>query len=258
MASDAPVTADDAPRLKSPTIDAEEVAKFSAMAADWWNPTGKFRPLHVLNPVRIRFIRDAACAAFGLDATARAPLDGLRLLDVGCGGGLIAEPMARLGAQVTGVDAAEANVKTASVHAAEVGLAIDYRAGTAEALIEAGEPPFDIVLALEIVEHVADVDVFLKTCARLLAPGGLLVLSTLNRTPKAFALAIVGAEHVLRWLPRGTHDWSKFVTPEEMRAPLAAEGLTVAPAVGVSYTPIADRWRLSRDVSVNYMMTARR
>ena len=253
MTGDAATT--EAPR--SPTIDPDEVAKFTAMAADWWNPRGQFKPLHVFNPVRLGFIRDAACAALGRDLKARRPLEGVRLLDVGCGGGLVSEPMARLGAAVTGVDASEANVKTASVHAAQTGLAIDYRAGTAEALLAAGEGPFDVVLSLEIVEHVADVDLFLRTCARLLAPGGLLVMATLNRTPKAFALAVVAAERILRWLPPGTHDWSKFVTPEEMRAPLAAEGLTVAPAVGVSYTPIADRWRLSRDVSVNYMMTAR-
>ncbi len=192
------------------------------------------------------------------ERSSRRPLEGLSLLDVGCGGGLVSEPLARLGARVTGVDAAEAGVGAARAHAAQSGLEIDYRVGTAEGLLDAGEGPYDVVLALEIVEHVADPDGFLRTCARLVAPGGLLVVSTLNRTPKAFALAIVGAEHVLRWLPRGTHDWSRFMRPEEVAAPLKAEGLAPDKPVGVVFRPLAGVWRISGDVSVNYMLTARR
>ncbi|MEO1406529.1 MAG: bifunctional 2-polyprenyl-6-hydroxyphenol methylase/3-demethylubiquinol 3-O-methyltransferase UbiG, partial [Pseudomonadota bacterium] len=193
-----------------PSIDADEVAKFTAIADEWWDPKGKFRPLHKFNPTRLGFIRDKAEAHFGLDKTARQPLKGLRLLDIGCGGGLVSEPMARLGASVTGIDASEANIKTALTHAKTSGLDIDYRAGTVEGLLEAGEPPFDIVLNLEVVEHVANPADFLTTSANLLAPGGLIILATLNRTAKAFALAIVGAEYVLGWLPRGTHEWNKF------------------------------------------------
>jgi 2-polyprenyl-6-hydroxyphenyl methylase/3-demethylubiquinone-9 3-methyltransferase len=240
------------------TIDADEVAKFAAMAEEWWDPRGPFAPLHVFNPVRLGFIRDAACAQFGRADEARRPLEGLRLLDVGCGGGLVSEPMARLGAQVTGVDASETNVKAAQAHAVERRLDIDYRACAVEDLLAAGEAPFDIVLALEIVEHVADVDEFLSACAELVAPGGLLVLATLNRTPKAFALAVVGAEYVLGWLPRGSHDWSKFVKPSEAAAALNKAGLNADAPVGVSFNPILGRWRLSEDASVNYMLAARR
>jgi 2-polyprenyl-6-hydroxyphenyl methylase/3-demethylubiquinone-9 3-methyltransferase len=249
--------ATDAPTAEA-SVDPQEIRKFAAMAAEWWDPKGKFRPLHVLNPLRLGFIRDAVVETRGLDAEARRPLQGLRLLDIGCGGGLVCEPMARLGAVVTGIDASDAGVAVARAHAAQSGLAIDYRVATAEALVAAGEAAFDVVLALEIVEHVADPDAFLATCARLVAPGGLLVVSTLNRTPKAFALAIVGAELVLRWLPRGTHDWSKFLKPEEVAAPLAEQGLAVGETVGVAYDPVAGIWRLSRDASVNYMLTARR
>ena len=243
--------------LKSPTVDPDEVEKFGRIAAEWWSPTGKFRPLHKFNPVRLAFIRDAVCAAMGRDPDAPTPLNGLTLLDIGCGGGLLSEPMTRLGARVTGVDATEANVKTASVHAAEQGLDIDYRHGTAEKLLDVGEGPFDVILNMEVVEHVADVDLFLRTCARLLAPGGLMVIATINRTPKAFALAIFGAEYVLGWLPRGTHQYAKLVKPREIERPLSAEGLTLEPPTGVFYNPLNDRWSLSGDTSVNYMMTAR-
>ena len=242
----------------SPSIDPDEVAKFSAMAAEWWDPKGKFKPLHKFNPTRLGFIRDTATAHFGLDASARKPLAGLRLLDIGCGGGLVSEPMARLGASVTGIDASEANIKTAMTHASEAGLDIDYRAGTAEALLESGVEPFDIVLNLEVVEHVADPAQFLKDTAALVRAGGLTIVATLNRTPKAFALAIVGAEYVMRWLPPGTHEFSKFLTPAEVTAPLQVAGLETDRPQGVSYNPLADAWRLSDDTKVNYMVVARR
>lgn len=246
-------------RPRAASIDPAEVEKFARMAADWWNPDGKFKPLHKFNPVRLGFIRDTVCAALGRDPKAQQPFAGLRLLDIGCGGGLLCEPMTRLGAAVTGVDATEANIKTAMTHAAQSGLAIDYRVGTAEGLLEAGEPAFDVVLNMEVVEHVADPAAFLQNCAGLLAPGGVMIVATLNRTAKAFALAIVGAEYVLGWLPRGTHDWAKFVTPGEIRAALAADpALTVAGPIGVSFNPLLDRWSLGADAAVNYLMTARR
>jgi 2-polyprenyl-6-hydroxyphenyl methylase/3-demethylubiquinone-9 3-methyltransferase len=243
---------------EAPSVDPAEIDKFRAMAADWWSATGKFAPLHKFNPVRLTFIRDAAVSHFGLEDNARRPLEGLRLLDAGCGGGLVTEPMARLGAHAVGVDAGDANIKAAMVHADAVHVDVDYRVGTVEGLIAAGEQAFDIVLALEVIEHVADPAQFLADCARLLAPGGLLVMATLNRTAKAFALAIVGAEHVLRWLPAGTHDWSKFVTPEEARSALEKAGLAVDQPVGVSFSPLSGRWSLGNDTAVNYMMVARK
>ncbi|MEO0465930.1 MAG: bifunctional 2-polyprenyl-6-hydroxyphenol methylase/3-demethylubiquinol 3-O-methyltransferase UbiG [Pseudomonadota bacterium] len=241
-----------------PSIDPDEVAKFTAMAADWWNPKGKFRPLHKFNPVRLGFIRDTAEAHFDLDSTARKPLEGKTLLDIGCGGGLVSEPMARLGAAVTGIDAAEANIKTALTHAEQSGVDLDYRAGTAEGLIEADEGPYDIVLNLEVVEHVANPEQFLRDTASLVAPGGLMIVATLNRTPKAWALAIVGAEYVLGWLPRGTHEFEKFLKPGEVSAPMRAAGLDLRPPQGVSYNPLADAWRLSGDTGVNYMVVGTR
>jgi len=243
---------------EAPSVDPGEIDKFRAMAADWWSPTGKFAPLHKFNPVRLGFIRDRAVAHFKLEEAARRPLAGLRALDIGCGGGLVAEPLARLGADVTGVDAGDANIKAALVHAEAAGLAIDYRVGAVEGLIAARERPYDIVLSLEVVEHVADPARFIGDCARLLKPGGLMFLATLNRTAKAYALAIVGAERVLRWLPRGTHDWSKFVTPEEARTALAGAGLEVQPPVGVSFSPLGGQWSITTDTSVNYMLTATR
>ena len=221
----------------TPSIDPAEVAKFSAMAADWWNPNGKFKPLHRFNPVRLKFIRETAERHLGLKAGALKPLDGLRLLDIGCGGGLVCEPMARLGASVTGVDASEANIKTALTHAYEQGLKIDYRAGTAEGLLASGEQAFDIVLNLEVVEHVADPAQFLADTARLVRPGGLMVVATLNRTAKALATAVIGAEYVLRWLPRGTHDWSKFVTPEEVETALSGAGMKPETPIGSASIP---------------------
>ena len=246
------------PTPVSPSIDPAEVAKFSAMASEWWDTKGKFRPLHKFNPVRLGFIRDTVERHFGLPSGQRKPLEGLRILDIGCGGGLVCEPMARLGASVTGIDASEANIKTAMTHAAQLGLKIDYRAGTAEALLESGEAPFDIVLNLEVVEHVADPSQFLTDTSKLVAPGGLMICATLNRTPKAFALAIVGAEYVLGWLPRGTHEFAKFLRPEEVSAPIKAAGLIPEPPQGVSYSPLSDAWRLSSDTNVNYMIVSTR
>jgi len=240
------------------SIDPDEVARFSAMAEAWWDPRGKFAPLHKFNPVRLQFIRDQALERFGRDPAAEAPFAGLRLLDIGCGGGLLSEPMTRLGFQVVGVDASERNIGTARAHAAASGLEIDYRAATADQLLADREPPFDLILNMEVVEHVADPGDYLRSTARLLKPGGLMIVATLNRTARAFALAIVGAERVLRWLPVGTHDWRKFVTPAEIRAHLAGEGVSVQGPYGVSYDPLGDRWRRSGDAGVNYMMTVKR
>ena len=235
--------------LSRPSVDPEEVEKFSRIAAEWWDPDSKFKPLHKFNPIRLAFIRDTICGHFGRSGT--RPFEG-------CGGGLASEPMARLGAAVTGVDAAEANVKTASVHAAEQGLEIDYRHGVAEQLIETGEPPFDVVLNLEVMEHVANPHTFLVDCSALVKPGGLMICATINRTSKAFALAIVGAEWVMGWLPRGTHRFHKLVQPRELTAALHEGGMETYDAVGVSYNPLNDQWTLGDDTSVNYMVVARK
>lgn len=242
----------------STSVDPAEIAKFQAMAADWWSPTGKFAPLHKFNPVRLGFIRDRAVEHFRLNGAARAPLEGLRILDVGCGGGLVAEPLARLGAHVVAIDAGEANVKAAMVHAESHHVDVDYRVGTVEGLISGGEEKFDIVLSLEVVEHVADPARFLADCAALVKPGGLMVIATLNRTAKAFALAIVGAEHVLRWLPPGTHEWTKFVTPDEARAAMVGAGLEVEAPIGVTFNPLSDKWSITHDAAVNYMLVGER
>ncbi len=240
------------------TVDPAEIERFSRIAAEWWDPAGKFAPLHRLNPVRLGFIRDRACNHWQRDPMAGAPLRGLSVLDIGCGGGLLSEPMARLGAQVTGVDAASRNVRVAALHAEGQALAIDYRQGTAEALAASGAQ-FDIVLALEIVEHVADVDLFLRSCGRMVKPEGLLFLSTLNRTAKAWALAIAGAEYVLGWLPRGTHDWRKFLKPSEVVRGLRAGGIEAEEIVGVVYSPLSRAWSLNRrDLDVNYMLYGRK
>src|SRR5215831_11443304 len=239
----------------SSTIDAAEVARFAALADTWWDPAGKMGMLHKLNPVRIGFIKEAACRRFGRDPKRVDSLAGLRFLDIGCGGGILSEPIARLGAAVVGADPAEANVEAARVHASREGLAIDYRSTTAEALADLGER-FDVVLAMEVVEHVADLNLFVARCAEMVKPGGLMVAATLNRTIKSFALAIVGAEYVLRWLPRGTHQWDKFVTPNELEIAMVQAGLQVSDETGVIYNPLADRWQLSSDMDVNYMLTA--
>ncbi len=235
------------------TIDADEVARFSAMADEWWDPTGKFRPLHKFNPIRLGYIRDRLCAHFDRDSRSLTPLDGLTLLDVGCGGGLLSEPLARMGAIVTGIDASEKNIGTARAHAARSDVKLDYRCSTAEDLMAAGET-FDIVLSLEVVEHVADVDLFLDSCTALVRGGGAMTLATLNRTPKAFMFGIVGAEYVMRWLPRGTHDWKKFVRPSELSRGLRRNGVDVSDISGLSFNPLSDEWRVSGDVSVNYIL----
>ncbi len=239
----------------SPTVDAAEVARFERLAATWWDPRGKMGVLHKFNPVRLGLIKEAACRRFGRDPKRLDSLAGLRLLDIGCGGGLLSEPLARLGAAVVGADPAAANIAVAQQHAAQSGLAIDYRVGTAEALADAGER-FDIVLAMEVVEHVADLSLFVKRCAEMVKPGGMMIVATLNRTFKSFALAIVGAEYVLGWLPRGTHQWDKFVTPNELEATLERHGLKVVDETGVVYNLIADRWQISTDMDVNYVVTA--
>jgi 2-polyprenyl-6-hydroxyphenyl methylase/3-demethylubiquinone-9 3-methyltransferase len=237
------------------TVDQAEVERFSALAAEWWDPRGKMAVLHKFNPVRLGFIKEAACRRFGRDAKRLDALAGLRILDIGCGGGLLSEPLARLGAAVVGADPAEANIAAARLHATEAGVTVDYRATTAEALADQGER-FDVVLAMEVVEHVADLGLFVKRCAEMVKPGGLMVTATLNRTLKSFALAIVGAEYVLRWLPRGTHRWDKFITPNELAAVLERHGLTVTDETGVIYNLVADRWQIATDMDVNYMVTA--
>ena len=241
----------------APSLDPSEVEKFSQMAAEWWNPKGKFGVLHVFNPVRLAFIKEQVTARLGLDPLEHAPFSGLRLLDIGCGGGLLSEPMSRLGARVVGVDPSERNIKTASVHRDEMGLDIDYRVGTAEDLAAAGER-FDVILNMEVIEHVADPKAFTATCASMLKPGGLMFVATLNRTLKSFGLAIVGAEYVLGWLPKGTHQWEKFITPAELKGWLADNGLTSKEELGVTYSPFTRQWKRSRDMDVNYMLVAQK
>lgn len=237
------------------TVDPDEIERFSAIAAEWWDPAGKFAPLHKLNPVRLTYIRDALTHHFARDAKAPRPLEGLNLLDIGCGGGLLCEPMHRLGAAVTGLDAGEANIKTAQAHAGALGLAIDYQATTVEALAGEGKQ-FDAILNMEVIEHVADRALFLQATATLLKPGGILVASTMNRTLRALGLAVIGAEYILGWLPRGTHNWNKFITPAELEADLKRAGLTVTGKIGMVYNPLFDRWSLADDLAVNYMVTA--
>lgn len=239
------------------TLDPAEIEKFSRLAAEWWNPKGKMGVLHKFNPVRLAHIRDEMCRAFARDARSMRPLEGLRLLDIGCGGGLLSEPLARMGADVVGVDPARTNVETARIHAEQTGTPVDYRCTTAEALAAEGET-FDAVLAMEVVEHVADVDLFVRTCCGMVRPGGLLFAATINRTLKSYALAIVGAEYILRWLPRGTHEWAKFVTPEELERAIAAGGMSVFDGKGVFYNILRDTWEVTRDMDVNYMVTARK
>ncbi|CTQ56530.1 3-demethylubiquinone-9 3-methyltransferase [Roseibium album] len=239
------------------TIDSEEVARFSAMAEEWWDPTGSFKPLHKFNPVRLSYIKQEVCRQFGRDLNAADAFKGLRFLDIGCGGGLLSEPMARLGAEVVGADPSETNIQIAKLHMKSSGLEIDYRAETAESLA-AAEETFDVVLNMEVVEHVADVPLFLEATSSMVKPGGLMFVATINRTLKAYALAIVGAEYVLRWLPKGTHSYEKLVKPSEIELPLQTSGLKIIDRSGVSYNPITDTWGPSRDMDVNYMLLAER
>ena len=256
MADSASLDPSTAPSL-DPSLDPGEVAKFSAMAAEWWDPAGRFAPLHKFNPVRLSFIRTEAAGHFGRDSRTLRPFEGLSLLDIGCGGGLLSEPMARLGFAVTGADASEKNIGTARAHAAQSGLPITYRAATAEALVAEGRS-FDVVLNMEVVEHVADVTAYLEACARLVKPGGLTFVATLNKTLKSLALAKIGAEYVLGWLPRGTHDWNRFIPPAKLKESLERAGLNILKTQGVSFDPLSWDWRLSSDVDVNYMVVARR
>lgn len=238
------------------TIDPAEVAKFEAMAADWWNADGKFKPLHMMNPVRLDYITRQIAAEYGRDLTVERPFDGLRLLDIGCGGGLLCEPMARLGATVVGADAAERNIPVAQIHAEQSGLEIDYRHTSAEALAAAGEQ-FDAVLNMEVVEHVADPLSYLTACHDLLKPGGIHICSTINRNPKSYAMAIFGAEVVMRWLPRGTHEWNKFITPDELFDLMRQAGMDPVDRKGFVFNPVSWQWRISdRDLSVNYVTAA--
>lgn len=235
------------------TVDPAEVAKFEAMAAEWWDVNGKFKPLHMLNPCRLDYITSQIAAMFDRNLTTSLPFEGLRLLDIGCGGGLLSEPMARLGATVVGADAAEGNIPVAQVHADQQGLAIDYRHTTAEALAEAGEQ-FDVVLNMEVVEHVADPLAYMTACQQLLKSNGLMICSTINRNPKSFAVAIIGAEHIMRWLPKGTHEWRKFITPDELCDLIKNAGLEPTNRSGFVFNPITWSWSLSdRDLSVNYV-----
>jgi 2-polyprenyl-6-hydroxyphenyl methylase / 3-demethylubiquinone-9 3-methyltransferase len=244
-------------KARAASIDSAEVERFSRLAADWWDARGPMAALHKFNPIRLGYIRDKAAARFGRDAKKLDCLKGLRMLDIGCGGGILSEPLARLGAQIVGADPAAENIAAAIAHAQESGVPVDYRATTAEALAEAGER-FDVVLAMEVVEHVTDVKEFVAVCASMVKPGGLMIAATLNRTLKSFALAIVGAEYVLRWLPRGTHQWDKFVTPNELELAFEHGGLQVTGERGVIYNPFSDRWQLSSDMDVNYMLVGER
>ena len=239
--------------MTTTTIDPAEIAKFEAMAAEWWDPNGKFKPLHMLNPCRLDYITAQIAAEFDRDLSTPQPFSGLRLLDIGCGGGLLSEPMARLGAQVVGADAAARNIPVAQLHAEQSGLTIDYRHTTAEDMAAAGER-FDVVLNMEVVEHVADPLAYLTACHDLLKPGGLMICSTINRNPKSYLMAIIGAEYVMRWLPKGTHEWSKFITPDELYDLLRQAGLDPVDRKGMVFNPLAWSWSLSpRDLSVNYV-----
>lgn len=240
------------------TIDDAEVARFSAIAEEWWDERGKFAPLHKLAPVRIAYVRDQIIRHFAADGASATPFNNLSLVDIGCGGGLMSEPMARLGARVTGVDASETNIRVAGLHAAQSGAVVDYRATTAEQLAIEGAQ-FDVVLALEIIEHVADTELFYKSICQLVKPGGLLILSTLNRTAKSYAMGIIGAEYVLRWLPKGTHTWRKFIKPSEMARALRTQGMQVVDTAGITFSPLTWEFSLSpNDLDVNYLMAAKK
>ncbi len=243
----------DPDRLSRVSVDPAEMASFSRMAADWWDPTGPFKPLHIMNGARLDYIKQTVCAHFGLNPDAERPLEGLRVLDIGCGGGLLCEPIVRLGAKVTGVDALERNLKTAKTHAEQVGIKVDYRHGTIEQMVKAQEAPYDVVLNMEVIEHVANPPEFMSDCGAMVKPNGIMLCSTINRTLKAFALAIVGAEYVLRWLPRGTHQYAKFVKPTEISRWMSDAGLNITEQIGMSLNPISNVWTLSGDKSINYV-----
>jgi 2-polyprenyl-6-hydroxyphenyl methylase / 3-demethylubiquinone-9 3-methyltransferase len=243
--------------MNATTLDLAEVEKFSKMAAEWWNPKGKFGVLHVFNPVRLQYIKEQVCARFGRDPFDPKPFRGLRFLDIGCGGGLLCEPMARLGADVVGVDPSEKNIKTAIVHAQETELAIDYRCGTAEDLAAAGEL-FDVILNMEVIEHVNNPQNFTQICAGMLKPEGLMFVATISRTLKSFGLAIIGAEYILGWLPKGTHQWEKFITPAELKTWFGENNVSIKGETGVTYHPLANTWKRSRDMDVNYMLVGQK
>jgi 2-polyprenyl-6-hydroxyphenyl methylase/3-demethylubiquinone-9 3-methyltransferase len=242
-------------RAEGPSIDPADVARFSAQAAEWWDPKGPFAPLHRFNPARLTFVRDRAAARFGRDVRRRGAFEGLSLIDVGCGGGLIAEPMRRMGFDVTALDASSENIGTARTHAGQVGLDIDYRAATVEQLVAEGAGPFDVVLTMEVIEHVADPEGFVRSCAKLVKPGGMMVVATLNRTLKGLLLGKFAAEYVLRWVPAGTHDWRQFLKPDEIRAMLAGDPLTVEGPFGLALDPLTGVWG-EGDADINYMMVA--
>jgi 2-polyprenyl-6-hydroxyphenyl methylase/3-demethylubiquinone-9 3-methyltransferase len=237
------------------TVDPAEIEKFNRIAEEWWNPDGKFRPLHIFNPVRIGFVRDIACGHFARDTRSLRPFEGLTLLDIGCGGGLLSEPMARLGFSVVGIDASDKNVRIARSHAEGSGLDLSYAAATPETLVEEGVR-FHVVLNMEVIEHVPDIHAFLKSCARLIAPDGFMIVATINRTLKSLALAKIAAEYVLGWLPRGTHDWNRFVRPDDLQRALEAADLSVTRVQGVAFNPVQWEWHLSGDSDVNYMVVA--
>lgn len=242
-------------RAQGPSIDPADVARFSAQAAEWWDPKGPFAPLHRFNPARLRFVRDRVADHYGLNANTRVPFAGLKLIDIGCGGGLLAEPMRRMGFEVTALDASSENIGTARAHAEQVGLDIRYKASTVEQMVEAGEGPFDVVLTMEVIEHVADPEAFVRACSQLVKPGGIMIVATLNRTLKGLLLGKFVAEYVLRWVPAGTHNWKQFLKPDEIRDMLKDEPLTVTGPFGLSYDLLNDRWG-EGDSDINYMMVA--
>ena len=240
------------------SVDPAEMASFASMAENWWDPNGPFKPLHIMNGAWLGFIKETLCEHFHRDPSSDLPLKGLRILDIGCGGGLLCEPMTRLGAQVTGVDALEKNLKTAKTHAEQVNLEIDYRHGTIEQLVQSQELPFDVVLNMEVIEHVANPPDFMKDCGAMVREGGLMICSTINRTFKAFSFAILGAEYILRWLPRGTHQYAKLVKPLEIKRWLTDAGLTPEPSIGMSLNPLTSQWRFSDDLNINYVTVAKK
>ncbi len=239
--------------MSASTINQDEVAQFASIAKEWWDPNGKFRPLHKINPIRLSYIRENIIEHFSVDGKMAKPFLDIEMIDIGCGGGLLCEPMARLGAKITGIDASKRNIQIAKAHAKSSNLKINYQASTAEDLAKAGKQ-YDVVLNMEVVEHVNNVPLYLKSCAKLVKPGGLMFISTINRTAKAFALAIIGAEYILNWLPKGTHSYDKFLTPKEISTMLERENMKIIDRCGVVYSPLKDQWRQSRDMSVNYML----